>query len=91
MVTTLDKGCFLINGNTIVPDDAEASALLSSKGVNTSKEEARQNTILDKGPEVSFVSGMSPSLFESIITGKNGYDLMIEKLVNSGRYNDIHA
>lgn len=53
--------------------------------------EARQNTILDESPDVSFVSGMSPSIFECIITGKNGYDLMIEKLVNSGRYDDIHA
>ena len=51
--------------------------------------DARHNTILDKSPEVSFVSGMSPSIFECIITGKNGYDLMIEKLVNSGRYDDI--
>lgn len=53
--------------------------------------EARQNTILDESPDVSFVSGMSPSIFECIITGKNGYDLMIEKLINSGRYDDIHA
>jgi len=49
------------------------------------------NTILDAGPTVSFVSGMSPSIFESIITGKNGYELMINKLVDSGRYNKIHA
>ena len=53
--------------------------------------DARQNTILDEGPEVSFVGGMSPSIFETIITGKTGYDLMLEKLVNSGRYDDIHA
>ena len=53
--------------------------------------DARQNTILDKGPDVSFVSGMSPSIFDFIITGKNGYDLMVEKLINSGRYDDIHA
>ena len=42
--------------------------------------QARQNTILDAGPNVSFISGMSPSIFESVITGKNGYDLMLEKL-----------
>jgi len=47
--------------------------------------DARQNTILDNGPGVSFVSGMSPSIFESIITGKTGYDLMLEKL-QSQRY-----
>ena len=53
--------------------------------------DSRQNTILDSSPEISFVSGMSPSIFECIITGKNGYDLMIEKLVNSGRYDHIQA
>ena len=52
---------------------------------------SRNNTILDQGPTVSYVSGMSPVIFETIITGKTGYDLMIEKLVNSGRYDDIHA
>ena len=52
--------------------------------------QARQNTILDKGPAVSFVSGMSPSIFECIITGKNGMDLMLEKLL-SERYSQITA
>ena len=51
---------------------------------------ARNNTILDAGPSVSFVSGMSPSIFESIITGKNGYALMLEKL-NSERYAAVVA
>lgn len=45
MVTTLDKGCFLINGTTIVPDDNNAQAELTSKGITSSREEARQNTI----------------------------------------------
>ena len=53
--------------------------------------QARQNTILDEGPDVSYVSGMSPAIFECIISGKNGYDLMLEKLVYSGRYKDIQA
>ena len=49
--------------------------------------QARQNNI----PEdigcglVSYVSGMSPSIFETIMSGKTGYDLMMEKL-NSERY-----
>ena len=41
---------------------------------------ARNNTILDSGPNVSFVSGMSPVLFKSVLTGKNGYDLMLEAI-----------
>ena len=49
--------------------------------------QARQNNI----PEdigcglVSYVSGMSPSIFETIMSGKTGYDMMMEKL-NSERY-----
>ena len=52
--------------------------------------QARQNNI----PEdigcglVSYVSGMSPSIFETILSGKTGYDLMMEKL-NSERYSVI--
>jgi hypothetical protein len=50
--------------------------------------DARQNTILDSGPDVTFVSGMSPAIFESVITGKNGIDLMLDKLL-SDRYKAI--
>lgn len=48
--------------------------------------EARQNNIpmLGNGP-ISYVSGFSPSIFETIMSGKTGYDLMMEKL-NSERY-----
>ena len=51
--------------------------------------EARQNNIpmLGNG-KVSFVSGMSPSIFETIMSGKTGYELMMEKL-NSERYSVI--
>ena len=53
--------------------------------------EARQNNI----PEdigvgnISYVSGMSPSIFEQIMSGKTGYELMKEKL-DSPRYSVIH-
>ena len=48
--------------------------------------DARQNNIpmLGNGP-VSYVSGFSPSIFETILSGKTGYELMMEKL-NSERY-----
>ena len=49
---------------------------------------ARNNTILDAGPNVSFVSGMSPTIFKQVITGKTGYSLMLETLM-SERYNVI--
>jgi hypothetical protein len=34
---------------------------------------------------VSYVSGMSPSIFQTIMTGKTGYELMMAKL-DSERY-----
>lgn len=49
---------------------------------------ARDNTILDDGPDVSYVSGFSQSIFESIMTGKTGYTLMMDKL-DSDRYAKI--
>ena len=51
--------------------------------------DARQDTILDAGPNVTFVSGMSPTIFKQVLTGKTGYDLMMEKL-DSPRYSVIH-
>ena len=53
--------------------------------------QARQNNIPeDIGcKDVSFVSGMSPSIFNTIMSGKSGYDLMMEKL-NSERYEVIN-
>jgi hypothetical protein len=51
--------------------------------------DARQNNIpmLGNGP-ISFVSGFSPSIFETIMSGKTGYDMMMEKL-DSERYSVI--
>ena len=52
--------------------------------------DARQNNIamLGNGP-ISYVSGFSPAIFQTIITGKTGYELMMEKL-DSSRYSVIH-
>lgn len=49
---------------------------------------ARNNTILDKSENVSYVSGCSPVIFEQIMKGKTGYDLMMDKL-NDKRYSCI--
>ncbi|MCR5404892.1 MAG: hydratase [Butyrivibrio sp.] len=46
MVTTMDKGCYLLDGSVIIPDDHDAKAALSSKGVgDVTREEAKKNTI----------------------------------------------
>lgn len=50
---------------------------------------ARQNNIpMLEGARVSYVSGFSPVIFETIMSGKTGIDLMYEKL-NSKRYSVI--
>jgi len=46
---------------------------------------ARHNTILDDGPNITYISGMSPSIFEQVMTNKTGIDLMLDKL-DSERY-----
>lgn len=50
---------------------------------------ASNNTILDAGPNVSFVSGCSPTIFEQILTGVTGYSLMLKKLM-SARYDAVN-
>lgn len=50
---------------------------------------ARNNTVLDVGPDVTTVSGCSPVIFEMIMSGKKAEDMMYEKL-NSKRYEPIH-
>lgn len=51
--------------------------------------DARQSNIPMTGSNrISYVSGFSPSIFESVITGKTGYDLMME-VVNKDRYSEI--
>lgn len=51
---------------------------------------ARNDTFIDDPKSgVTFCSGCSPTLFTQIVTGKTGYDLMMDKL-NSERYKNIH-
>lgn len=48
---------------------------------------ARNNIVLDS-KEATYVSGCSPVIFESILTGKTGWDLCLDKLM-SERYNQV--
>ena len=50
---------------------------------------ASSNTILDLGPDVSCVSGCSPIIFEMVMSGKTGLDIMLDKL-NSDRYKQVN-
>lgn len=52
--------------------------------------QCRQSNIPAMGGRFSYVSGFSAVMLETILSGKDGYDLMIAKLVDSGRYDVIH-
>ena len=53
--------------------------------------DARQDNIpMLKGGRFAYLSGFSPVMLKQILSGKDGYDLMIAKLVDSGRYDVIH-
>ena len=51
--------------------------------------DARQDTILDLGPNVTFCSGASPMIFKQIATGKTGWDLFLETVANNERYSVV--
>ena len=50
---------------------------------------ARSENIPALGGRFSYVSGFSMNMVETILSGKDGYDLMMEKL-NTPRYECIH-
>ena len=49
---------------------------------------AKNNRILDLGWKVSYVSGCSPIIFKSVMTGKTGEQLMLE-ILQAERYNKV--
>lgn len=51
---------------------------------------ARNNTIPAIGGRFAYISGFSMSMIETILSGKDGYDLMLDKLL-SDRYKNISA
>lgn len=52
--------------------------------------DARENHILDSGPDITFVSGASPTIFKSVLTGKSAWDVMFDILM-SKRYEAVIA
>ena len=49
---------------------------------------ARNNTILDNDPNISYISGASPSILKQVLSGKTGWELCLETLM-SERYKVI--
>ena len=50
---------------------------------------SKNNTVLDLGPNVSYISGANPSILKQVLSGKTGLDLCLEALL-SERYAPIH-
>lgn len=50
---------------------------------------ARNDTVLDLSPEVSYISGASPAILKQVLSGKTGWELCLETLLND-RYTPIH-
>lgn len=49
---------------------------------------ARNNTVLDLGKDVSYISGASPAILKQVLSGKTGWELCLETLL-SDRYKVI--
>lgn len=50
---------------------------------------ARHNTVLSLGPDVSYISGASPAILKQVLSGKSGWELCLETIM-SPRYEPIH-
>ncbi len=50
---------------------------------------ARNNTVLSLGPDVSYISGASPAILKQVLSGKSNWELCLETLL-SERYSSIH-
>lgn len=66
----------------------ESLGLIMPHLVYWNVESRNENKFLDSGDNVTFVSGCSPVIFKSVLTGKTGYELCLEVL-NSDRYKYI--
>lgn len=52
---------------------------------------ARHDLIPAIGDGFNYVSGFSPVMVENLLSGKSAYEIMIDKLVESGRYDNVKA
>lgn len=93
-----------INGGSNFRSKSEASTTMDRIAVEWAKAglrfpnivywncNARNNTILQEpSSRITYVSGCSPSIFEQVLSGKSGVELMLDTLVSSGRYAVIEA
>ena len=91
----IDRGSQMYGGNDQVRTEMEAmrvewerEGLTMPRLVYWNVDARGDANFLDNGPNVTYVSGCSPTIFTSVLTGKTGFALMCEVL-NSKRYDAI--
>ena len=91
----IDQGSYFRNGSNEIQTEMESmrtewenEGLKMPKLVYWNVDARGQANFLDNGPNVTYVSGCSPVIFKSVLTGKTGWDLCLEMLM-SKRYEAI--
>lgn len=90
----IDCGSRFYNRNSVATEmesmrmEWERAGLKMPKLVYWNVEARGAANFLDDGPDVTYVSGCSPVIFQQVISGVTGYELMLKKL-ESNRYEAI--
>lgn len=89
----IDEGSYFRNNNELLTEMEKMRMEWTNAGLKFPKMiywnvNAINDTVLDVGDNVTLVSGASPVIFEQVMSGKTGYDLMLDK-INSDRYTVI--
>ena len=93
----IDYGSDFNSKNNATVEMAEERKKWESYGLKMPKlvywnVDARNNIFLeDCGPDITFVSGCSPIIFKSLLSGKTGLDVFKDMVIDNKRYADIKA
>ena len=91
----IDYGSNFRSTKEAVTEMAEEREIWKSYGLKMPKlvywnVDARNNIFLeDCGPDITFVSGCSPIIFKSLLSGKTGLDVFKDMVIDNKRYADI--
>lgn len=91
----IDYGSNFMSTKEAVTEMAKEREIWKSYGLKMPKlvywnVDARNDIFLeDCGPDISFVSGCSPIIFKSLLSGKTGLDVFKDMVIDNKRYADI--
>ena len=90
----IDQGSFFSNNSEVrtemehMREEWVAAGLKMPRLVYWDVDARGNANFLDNGPDVTYVSGCSPTIFTSVLTGKTGWELCLEVL-NGKRYEAV--